>query len=184
MNLHMHARFHLYGVFKCAGRHSDRFHPHDRGIPPRIDLFVDTILIQICTEVHTIAGELYERRGNLHRKAHDLIGNEMLFEGRPRLRTVIDDANRIAAIETIRRAMVPRISVVVHSDRHALQSFCSGNGGHIGEEFLLDRLEWPFTDLPAIVPFVSNLIWEIVGGLANGICLFRCNERWPSTTYE
>jgi len=60
MDLHMHARFHLHGILKRAGRHSDRFLSHHCGITLRIGLFIDAVLIQIGAEVQLLAIELWE----------------------------------------------------------------------------------------------------------------------------
>ena len=128
----------------------------------RIGLFIDAVLIQIGTKIHPLAVELREGRRDFHRKAHDLIGHEFFFEGCARFRAVVDDADTIATVETIRRAMVAWIAIVVDGDRHALEGFCAGDRGHIGEKFMFDRLERPFGNLAAVPPFVPNLIGEIV----------------------
>jgi len=177
MDLHPHAGLHLHSILECTGRHSNRFLPHHCGIALRIGLFVDAVLIQISTEVHPLAVELLERRLDPHRKPHDLIGHELFFKGRARFRAVIDDTGRIAAIETIRRAMIAGIGIMVHGDRHTLKGFRSSDRGHIGEKFMLDRLQRSFSNLAAIVPFVPDLIGEIVGGLGNDTGIFRSKSR-------
>ena len=58
-----------------------------------------------------------------HREAHDLIGHELFFQRRAWIRAVINDADAIAAVETIRWAMVALIGIVEHGDRHALDGF-------------------------------------------------------------
>jgi len=173
MNLQVHARFHLHGILERAGRHSDRFLSHHCGIALRIGLFVDAVLIQIGAEVQLLAVELREGRRDFHREAHDLIGHELFFKGRAWFRAVIDDADAIAAVETIRRAMVAWIGIVEHGDGHAGEGFRTGDRGHVGEKFMLDRLQRPFSNLTTIVPFVRDLIGEIVGGLGNSTGVFR-----------
>jgi len=176
MNLHVHARFHLHGILERAGRHGDRFLSHHRGIALRIGLFVDAVLIQIAVKVQSLAVELRKGRRGLQREAHDLIGHELFFQGRAWFRAIIDDADAIATVETIHWAMVAWIGIVEHGDGHALDGFRVGNRGHIGEKFMLNRLQRSFSNLTTIVPFVSDLIGEIVGGLGNDSGVFRCKR--------
>ena len=110
------------------------------------------------------------------REAHDLIGHELFFQGRARFGTVIDDADAIAPVETVRWAMVARIGIMEHGDGHALDGFGAGDRGHIGEKFMLNRLQRSFSNLATIVPFVPDLIGEIVGGLGNDAGVFRCER--------
>ena len=70
--------------------------------------------------------------------------------------------------------MVAWIGIVEHGDRHTLDDFRAGDRGHIGEELTLDRLQRPFSNLATIAPFVSDLIWEVVGRLDNDTGVFRC----------
>jgi len=180
----VHARFHLHGILERAGRHGDRFLSQHCGIALRIGLFVDAVPIQVGAKVQLLAVELREGRRDLHGEAHDLIGHELFFKGSARVRTVIDDADAIAAVETIHWAMVARIGIVEHADRHALDGFRAGDRGHIGEKFMLNRLQRPFSNLATIVPFIPDLVREIVGGLGNDTGVFRCNRRGPSTPEE
>jgi len=177
MNLHEHARLHLHRVLECASRYGDRFPPHYCGIALRIGLFIDAVLIQIGTKIHSLAVKLREGRRDLHRKTHDLIGHEFFFEGCARFRTIVDDADTIATVETIRRTMVAWIAIVIDGDCHALEGFCAGDRGHIGEKFMFDCLERPFSNLAAVTPFVTNLIGKIIHGLGDDTGLFRCKSR-------
>jgi len=86
---------------------------------------------------------------------------------------VIDNADAIAAVETIHWAMVAWIGIVEHGDRHTLDGLHAGDRGHIGEKFMLDCLQRSFSNLATIVPFVPNLIGKIVRGLGNDIGIFR-----------
>jgi len=79
MNLHVHTCFHFHGILEGTGRYSDRFSPYHRGIALRVDLFIDTVLIQISTKIQLFAVELREGRRNFQRKADDLIGYELSF---------------------------------------------------------------------------------------------------------
>jgi len=173
----VHARFHLHGILERAGRHGDRFPSQHRGIALRIGLFVGAVPIHIGVKVQPLAVELREGRRGLHREAHDLVGHELFFQGRTRLRTVINDADAVATVETIGWAMVAWIGIMEHGDRHALDGFCAGNRGHIGEKFMLNRLQRPFSNLTTIVPFISGQIGKIVGGLSNDTGVFRCKRR-------
>ena len=69
--------------------------------------------------------------------------------------------------------MVAWIGIVEHGDRHAPDGLHAGDRGHIGEKFMLDRLQRSFSNLATIVPFVPNLIGKIVGGLGNDIGILR-----------
>jgi len=177
MNLHVHACFHLHGILERAGRHGDRFLSQHCGIALRIGLFIDAVLIQVGVKIQLLAVELRERRRDLHGEAHDLIGHELFFKGCAWFRAVIDDADSITAIETIHWAMVAWIGIVEHGDRHALDVFRAGDRGHVGEEFILNRFQRPFSNLATIVPFVPDLIGKIVGGLGNDTGVFRCKRR-------
>jgi len=177
MNLHVHARFHLHGILERAGRHGDRFLSQHCGIALRIGLFVEAVPIQVGVKIQLLAVELRERRRDLHGEAHDLIGHELFFKGCARFRAVIDDADAITAIETIHWAMVAWIGIVEHGDRHALDVFRAGDRGHVGEEFILNRFQRPFSNLATIAPFVPDLIGKIVGGLGNDTGVFRCKRR-------
>jgi len=85
VDLHVHARFHLYRILEGTGRHSDRILPHHRGIALCIGLFVDAVTIQIGAEVQLLAVELRKGRRDLHWEAHDLIGHKLFFKGRARV---------------------------------------------------------------------------------------------------
>ena len=73
--------------------------------------------------------------------------------------------------------MVAWIGIVKHGDRHALDGFRAGDRGHVGEKFMLNRLQRSFSNLATIVPFVPDLIGKIVGGLGNDTGVFRCEGR-------
>ena len=167
MNLHLHVGFHLHGILERPSRHGNRFLSQHCGIALRIGFLIDAVPIQVGAEVQVLAVELREGRRGLHWETYDLIGHELSFKGSAGFRAIIDDADAIAAIETIRRAMVAWIGIVIHGDGHSLDGFRADDRGHVGEKFMFDRLQRSFSDLAAIVPFVSDLIGKIVGGLGN-----------------
>jgi len=72
--------------------------------------------------------------------------------------------------------MVSWIGIVEHGDGHAFESFRAGDRGHVGEKFMLNRLQRSFGNLATIVPLVSDLIRKIFGGLGNDAGVFRCEE--------
>jgi len=70
--------------------------------------------------------------------------------------------------------MVAWIGIVKHGDRHALHDFRLGDRGHIGEKFMLDRLQRSFSNLATVTPRIADLIGKIIGGLRNEAGIIYC----------
>jgi len=118
MDLHPHVGFDFHGVRERSRLHRDILKTGDGRRPLRINLFIHPVTVHIRAEVQSLLVELLDRRGDFDRKPDDLIGNELFLQWSTGLGSVVDDADHVAAIKTIRWSVIARVGVVKHRDRH------------------------------------------------------------------
>jgi len=101
MNIHPHVCFDLDRILERAGRHGDRFDSRNGRRTPCVDFFIDAVTIQIRSKVEIFLVKLLNRRGDFHREPDNLVRNELFLQWSAGLGSVIDDADEIAAVETV-----------------------------------------------------------------------------------
>jgi len=127
-----------------------------------VHFLIHAVPIHIRSEVEPLLIKLLDGRGNLYRKADDLIGNELFLQRSAGIRPMIHNTDYIAPVEAVGRTMIAGVGIMEHCDGHPSKGFGSDYRGHIGKKFVFDRLQRPFGELTVIFPMTSDGIWKIV----------------------
>jgi len=98
---------------------------------------------------------------NFEGKPHDLIGNQLPFQNRPRFGSIVTNTCYIPQIITVGGPLVTGIGIVKHRDHDAVLFFCSRDLRNVHERLILDLVNDAFGDTPSIFPLISRLIGKI-----------------------
>src|SRR6185437_14093639 len=108
MDLHVHPCFNFDDILECTGWGGDGFSTDYLTPSLDIDLLICLVPIHIAAEIHPHSVELLEGGRDSQRKSKNLVGRNLFLQRCSRIRYIIDDADHVASIKTIRCSVISR----------------------------------------------------------------------------
>ena len=161
MHQQIHVRFHTNRLFICPDRHGHGFLPREAHRSLDVHGLRLSVTIEVQTQIEVFPIQLMKGAWNFERKPHDLIGNQLPFQNRPRFGSIVTNTCHISQIITVGGSLVTGIGIVKHGDHDAVLFFCSRDLRNVHERLILDLVNDAFGDTPPVFPLISRLIGKI-----------------------